>query len=56
MLPVHSSIQGHHRKLKVPIPRPERYLKDVCLPNSQPMVTSAKVYLGVDSHPSQLIK
>ena len=48
--------KGHHRKLKVPIPCPERCLKDICLPNPQLMVTSAKVYLGVDSRSSQLIK
>ena len=48
--------KGHHRKLKVPIPRPERCLRDICLPNPQLMVTSVKVYLGVDSHSSQLIK
>ena len=48
--------KGHHRKLKVPITRPERCLRDICLPNPQLMVTSAKVYLGVDSWSSQLIK
>ena len=46
----------HHRKLKVPITCPERWLRDICLPNPQLMVTSAKVYLGVDSRSSQLIK
>ena len=48
--------KGHHCKLKVPIPRPEHRLRDICLPNPQLMVTSAKVYLGVDSRSSQLIK
>ena len=48
--------EGHHRKLKVPITRPKRCLRDICLPNSQLMVTNAKVYLGVDSRSSQLIK
>ena len=48
--------KGHHCKLKVPITRPERCLGDICLPNPQLMVTSAKVYLGVDSRSSQLIK
>ena len=56
MLSMHSSIQRDHRKLKVPIPCPERYLKDVWLPNSELIVTSAKVYLGVDSCSPQLIK
>ena len=51
-----SQSKGHHRKFKVPITRPKRCLKDICLPNHQLMVTSAKVYLGVDSHSSQLIK
>ena len=37
--------KGHHRKLKVPITRPKRCLRDVYLPNPQLMVTSAKVYL-----------
>ena len=48
--------KGHHRELKMPIPPTERCLRDICLPNPQLMVTSAKVYLGVDSHSSQLIK
>ena len=48
--------EGHHRELKVPIPHPERCLRDICLSNPQLMVTSAKVYLGVDSRFSQLIK
>ena len=48
--------KGHHCKLKVPITRPERCLRDICLPNPQLMVTSAKVYLGVDLRSSQLIK
>ena len=56
MLLAHSSIQGHHRKLKVPITRLERCLRDICIPNPQLMVTSAKVFLGVDSRFSQLIK
>ena len=46
----------HHRKLKVPIMCLERCLRDICLPNPQLMVTSAKVYLRVDSHSSQLIQ
>ena len=48
--------KGHHCKLKVPITHAERCLRDICLPNPQLMVTSAKVYLGVDSRSSQLIK
>ena len=48
--------KGHHGKLKVPITCPERCLRDICLPNPQLMVTSAKVYLGVDSRSSQLVK
>ena len=32
------------------------HLWDICLPNPQPMVTSTKIYLRVDSRPSQLIK
>ena len=48
--------KGHHRKLKVPITRLERCLRDICLPNPQLMVTSVKVYFGVDSRSSQLIK
>ena len=48
--------EGHHRKLIVPITRSKRCLRDICIPNSQLMVTSAKVYLGVDSRSSQLIK
>ena len=48
--------KGHHRKLKVPITHPKHCLRDICLPNPQLMITSAKVYLGVDSHSSQLIK
>ena len=52
----HSSIQRAHCKLKVPITRPERCLRDICLPNPQLMVTNAKVYFGVDSRSSQLIK
>ena len=48
--------KGHHRKLKVPITRPKRCLRDIYIPNPQLMVTSAKVYLGVDSRSSQLIK
>ena len=52
---IHQS-KGHHRELKVPIMRPERCLRDICLPNPQLMVTSEKIYFGVDSHYSQLIK
>ena len=48
--------KGHHCKLKVPITRSERCLRDICLPNPQLMITSAKVYLGVDSCSSQMIK
>ena len=48
--------KGHHRKLKVPITRPERYLRDIYLTNPQLMVTSAKIYLGVESRSPQLIK
>ena len=45
-----------HYELEMPIPRPERCLRDVYLPNSQLMVTGAENYLGVDSISSQLIK
>ena len=48
--------KGHHCKLKVLIPGPEHYLRDICLPNPQLIVTSVKAYLGVDSRSSQLIK
>ena len=48
--------KGHHRKLKVPITHHKRCLRDICLPNPQLMVASAKVYLGVQSRSSQLIK
>ena len=48
--------KGHHCKLKVPVTRPKRCLRDICLPNPQLMVTSEKVYLGVDSRSSQLMK
>ena len=48
--------KGHHCKLKVLITRPERCLRDIYLSNPQLMVTSAKVYLRVDSRSSQLIK
>ena len=51
-----SQFKGHHRKLKVPITCPEHCFRDICLPNPQLMVTSAKVYFGVDSRSSQLIK
>ena len=56
MLLVHLSIRRHHRELKVPIPRPKHCLRDIRLPNPQLMVTNAKVYFGVDSRSSQLIK
>ena len=48
--------EGHHCELEMPIPHPKRYLRDIYLPNPQLMVIVAKVYLGVDSRPSQLIK
>ena len=48
--------KGHQRKLKVLITCPECCLRDIYFPNPQPMVTSVKVYLGVDSRSSQLIK
>ena len=48
--------KGHHYKLQVPITCLKRCLRDICLSNPQLMVTSAKVYLGVDSRSSQLIK
>ena len=48
--------EGHHCKLKVPIMRLKPCLRDICLPKPQLMVTSAKVYLGVDSRSCQLIK
>ena len=44
------------RQPKVPMTRPERCLRDICLPNSQLMVTSAKVCLGIDSCSSQPVK
>ena len=48
--------ERRHCELEMPIPRPKCCLRDISLPNSQLMVTGTKVYLGVDSHPSQLIK
>ena len=48
--------EWHHCELKMLILRPERCLKDVCLPNCQLMITSVEIYLGVDPRPSQLIK
>ena len=48
--------KGHHCKFKVPITRPERCLRDICLPNPQLMVTSAMDYVGIDSCSSQLVK
>ena len=48
--------KGHHYELEMPIPHPKRCLMDISLPNSQLMITSAKIYLRVDSRPLQLIK
>ena len=48
--------ERHHCELEIPIPRPKRCLRDISLPNSQPMIAGAKVYLGVDLRPFQLIK
>ena len=48
--------ERHHCELEMPIPRPKRCLRDIGLPNSQMMITGAKVYLRVDSCPFQLIK
>ena len=48
--------ERHHCDLEMPIPRPKRYLRDICLPNSQLMIPGAKVYFGEDSRPFQLIK
>ena len=48
--------EGHHYELEMPIPRPKRCLNDISLPNSQLVITGAKVYFGVDSLPFQLIK
>ena len=49
-------LEGHHRELERPIFSLKHCLRDINLSNSQLMVTGAKVYLGVDSRPSQLIK
>ena len=48
--------ERHHCKLEMPIPHPKHCLRDICLPNSQLMKTNAKIYLGVDSRPFQLVK
>ena len=48
--------ERHHYELEMPISRPKRCLRDISLPDSQLMITGAKVYLGVDSRPFQLIK
>ena len=48
--------ERHHCELEMSIPCPKSCLRDVYLPNPQLMIHGAKVYLGVDSHPSQLIK
>ena len=48
--------EGHHCELEIPIPFPKHCLRDISLPNSQLMVSGPKIYLGVDSCPSQLIK
>ena len=48
--------EWHYCELKVPILRPKRRLRDICLLNPQVMVTSAEIYLGVNSRSSQLIK
>ena len=48
--------EGHNYKLKMLIPRPKCCLRDINLPNSQLMITGEKVYLGVASRPSQLLK
>ena len=48
--------ERHHCELEMPIPRSKRCLRDISLPNSQLMVIGMKVYLRVDSRPSQLIK
>ena len=49
-------LEGHHYELEMPILRPKRCLRDISLPNSQLMITDAKIYLRVDSRPFQLIK
>ena len=43
--------ERHHCKLEMPIHRPKHYLRDISLPNSQLLITDAKIYLGVDSRP-----
>ena len=48
--------EWHHCELEVPIPRLECCLRDVFLPNSQLMINSVEIYLGVDPRSSQLIK
>ena len=48
--------KGHHCELEMSISCPKRWLRDISLPNSQLMVSGVKIYLGVDSRPSQLIK
>ena len=48
--------ERHHCKLKMSIPRPKRCLRDICLPNSQLMITGMEIYLGIDMRPSQLIQ
>ena len=50
---IHQS-ERHHGEIEMPIPRPKHCLRDICLPDSQLMITGVKVYLGVDS--LQLIK
>ena len=46
----------HHYEFEMPMLRPKRCPRDINLPKSELIVTSAKVYLGVDLRPSQLIK
>ena len=40
--------ERHHCKLGMPKPRPEHYLRDVSLPNSQLMIPRTEIYLGID--------
>ena len=40
----------------MPISRFKRFLRDICLFDSQLMVAGVEIYLRVDPHPFQLIK
>ena len=47
---------GHHYELEMDIPHSKRCLRDISHPNSELMVSGAKIHLGVHLCPSQLIK